>query len=49
MVGYEIVPERVERATIQANAILRSIAQLDAKELQNVEPATVSCAPWEPQ
>ena len=48
MVGYEIAQERLERATIQGNAILQGVAELDAKELQNVEPATVSCVPWEP-
>ena len=48
MVGYEIAQERLERVTIQGNAILQDVGQLDVGELQNVEPATVSCVPWEP-
>lgn len=46
--GYEVAPERVERVTIQGNAILQAIDQLDDKALQEVEPATICRVPYEP-
>ena len=45
--GYEISPGRLERVAGQVTAVLQSIGQLDAKELQSVEPAFSFRLPWE--
>jgi len=46
-IGYNIADERLGKVTIQANAILQNVDQLDDKALQNIDPANVFCVPSE--
>lgn len=44
-IGYNIADERLDKVTIQANAILQNVDQLDHKALQNTDPANVFWIP----
>ena len=46
--GYEIPADRAERIARQLSTILESLGQLDATELQDVEPAFTFRPPEKP-
>ncbi|MBI4199800.1 MAG: hypothetical protein HY535_04950 [Chloroflexi bacterium] len=46
--GIEIPPDRLERLAAQVSGMFQLLDQLDPKELQDVEPATVFSLPLEP-